>query len=228
MSTDQSEARGVDTRDMLAIHSCFRREYGLAPELVRSVRPGDVERARVVADHLRLTGDFLHHHHTGEDKLLWPRLRDRVAAEMAPTVELMERQHEGIHAATEQIDAALARWREGAAETDRDQLADALEVLHARLTEHLAAEEQNLLPLAAANLTPGEWAQLGEEGMAGLPKKELPMVFGSIMYDADPATIKGMLAHAPLVPRLMLPFLAPRAYAKYARRVYGGTMPPRA
>lgn len=212
---------------MLAIHSCFRREYGLAPELVRSVRPGDVERARVVADHLELTGDFLHHHHAGEDKLLWPPLHERVAADMAPTVELMERQHEGIHAATEQVDAAVARWREGAAEADRDALADALEVLHARLVEHLAAEEQHLLPLAAANLTPSEWARLGEEGMAGVPRSRLAMVFGSIMYDADPATVKGMLAHAPLLPRLMLPLLAPRAYARYARRVYDGSMPPR-
>jgi hypothetical protein len=225
MSTDQPDARGVDTRDMLAIHSAFRREYGLAPGLVRSVRPGDVARARIVADHLQETGEFLHHHHTGEDKLLWPRLRDRVPAEMAPTVELMEQQHEGIHAGMEQVDAALARWREDAAEVDRDRLAEALEALHARLTEHLAAEEQHLLPLAGANLTPAEWAQLGEEGMAGLPKDRLPRVFGSIMYDADPATIKGMLAHAPLLPRLMLPLLAPRAYARYARRVYGGTLP---
>ena len=106
--------------------------------------------------------------------MLWPRLRERVAAEMAPTVELMEQQH-----------------------------------------------------VAAAHLTPAEWAELGQEGMAGTPKDQLPRLFGSIMYDADPATVKGMLAHAPLLPRLMLPIVAPRAYARYARRVYGGSLPAR-
>ena len=34
-----------------------------------------------------------------------------------------------------------------------------------------------------------------------------------------------MLAHAPLVPRLLMPHLAPRAYARYARRVHGTATP---
>jgi hypothetical protein len=40
-----------------------------------------------------------------------------------------------------------------------------------------------------------------------------------IMKDADPEVIRGMLANAPLVPRLMLPFVG--AYARYARRIHG-------
>jgi hypothetical protein len=47
------------------------------------------------------------------------------------------------------------------------------------------------------------------------------MIFGMIMKDADPEVIRGMLANAPLVPRLMLPFVGPRAYARYARRIHG-------
>jgi hemerythrin-like domain-containing protein len=214
-------APGVDTREMIAVHSAFRREFGLAPGLVRSVAPGDVPRAQVVGDHLELIGTFLHHHHVGEDKLLWPKLLERVPAELAPTVELMERQHEGVHEVIEQMTGALARWRAGAAEADREELAGALDRLHALLVEHLAAEEQHILPLASRSLTPAEWGELGEDGMAAQPKDKLPMIFGMIMKDGDPEVIKGMLANAPLVPRLLLPFIGPRAYARYARRVYG-------
>jgi hypothetical protein len=42
-----------------------------------------------------------------------------------------------------------------------------------------------------------------------------------IMKDGDPEVIRGILAKAPLVPRLLLPVVGPRAYARYARRVYG-------
>jgi hypothetical protein len=212
---------GVDTREMIAVHSAFRREFGLAPGLVRGVAPGDGQRAGVVADHLELIGSFLHHHHAGEDKLLWPKLLERVPAELAPTVELMERQHEGVHEVIEEMNAALGRWRAGAAETDRDQLAGALDRLHALLVEHLAAEEQHILPLASRSLTEEEWGELGKDGMAAQEKNKLPMIFGMIMKDGDPEVIKGMLANAPLVPRLLLPFIGPRAYASYARRVYG-------
>jgi hemerythrin-like domain-containing protein len=214
-------APGVDTREMIAVHSAFRREFRLAPGLVRAVAAGDVTRAQVVADHVELIGTFLHHHHDGEDRLLWPKLLERVPAELAPTVELMERQHEGVHEVIEEMTAALARWRSGAAEADRDQLADALDRLHTLLVEHLAAEEQHILPLAARSLTPAEWGELGEDGMAAQAKSKLPMIFGMIMKDADPEVIRGMLANAPLLPRLMLPFVGPRAYGRYARRVYG-------
>jgi hemerythrin-like domain-containing protein len=216
-----SAAPGVDTREMIAVHSAFRREFRLAPGLVRAVAPNDVARAQVVAEHVQLIGTFLHHHHDGEDRLLWPRLLERVPAELAPTVELMERQHEGVHEVIEEMTAALARWRADAGQADRDQVADALDRLHTLLVEHLAAEEQHILPLASRSLTAAEWGELGEDGMAAQAKSKLPMIFGMIMKDADPEVIRGMLANAPLVPRLMLPFVGPRAYARYARRIHG-------
>jgi hemerythrin-like domain-containing protein len=216
-----SAAPGVDTREMIAVHSAFRREFGLAPALVRAVAPGNLRRAQVVADHLELLGAFLHHHHVGEDRLLWPKLLERVPADLAPTVELMERQHEAVHEVIEEMTATLVRWRTGATGADRDQLADALDRLHTLLVEHLAAEEQHILPLAAGSLTAEEWGELGEDGMASQPRNKLPMIFGMIMKDGDPEVIRGMLANAPLVPRLMLPFVGPRAYARYARRVHG-------
>jgi len=214
---------GVDTRDMVVVHDSIRRQFGEAPTLVRGVAPGDTGRAGVVADHVELLGALLHHHHTGEDRLLWPVLQPRVPAEVAATVEKMESQHEGIAETQASVTSAVAAWRATAGDREREVLASALEELFARITEHLAAEEQHILPLAAAHMTPAEWHQLGEEGLGSLPKKQLPLALGMVMYQADPEVIREMLSHAPLVPRLLMPWLAPRVHARYVRRLHGTT-----
>ena len=74
-------------------------------------------------------------------------------------------------------------------------------------------------------MSPAEWQRLGEEGIGGLPRKQLPLVFGMVMYRADPEAIREMLSHAPLLPRLLMPLVAPRTYARYARRLHGTTTP---
>ena len=214
----------IDTRDMVVVHDSIRRQFGQAPDLVRGVAPGDTDRAAVVADHLDLLGALLHHHHVG-DRLLWPVLQPRVPADVAATVARMESQHDGIAEAQATVTTAVDAWRAGAGEDEREALATAWEDLLASITEHLAAEEQHILPLAAAHMTPAECQRLGEEGIGGLPRKQLPLVFGMVMYRADPEVIRGMLAHAPLLPRLLMPHLAPRAYARYARRLHGTTTP---
>jgi hemerythrin-like domain-containing protein len=215
----------VDTRDMVVVHDSIRRQLVQAPALVRGVAGGDTARAAVVADHVELLGALLHHHHVGEDRLLWPVLQPRVPADVVETVGRMERQHDGIAEAQAAVTAAVTRWRPAADEGEREDVATALEELTARIAEHLTAEEQHILPLAAAHMTPAEWHRLGEEGLGGLPRKQLPLVLGMVMYRADPEVIRGMLAHAPLVSRLLMPRLAPRAYARYARRLHGTTTP---
>ena len=94
---------------MLVVHDSIRRQFGAAPALVRGVAVGDTDRAAVVADHVDLLGALLHHHHAGEDRLLWPVLQPRVPADLAATVARMERQHEGIAEAQESVTAARAR-----------------------------------------------------------------------------------------------------------------------
>jgi hemerythrin-like domain-containing protein len=143
-------AQPIDTREMVVVHTAFRREFAEAPALIRAVPAGNRERAQRVGDHLQLMLEMLHHHHDGEDRLLWPKLLDRVEADLRPVIELMERQHEGIHAELERATELLGRWREAAEEDDREQLAACVERLTALLEEHLAAEEERLLPLAAA------------------------------------------------------------------------------
>jgi hypothetical protein len=215
----------VDTRDMLVVHDSVRHQFGLAPALVRGVPVADTARAGVVAEHLELLGGLLHHHHAGEDRLLWPVLHPRVPPEASATFDRMESQHEGIAEAQGSVEGALAGWRASAGQDERAALAAALEHLLDRIFEHLAAEEAHILPLAAIHMTPAEWQRLGEEGLNSLPRKQLPLVVGMLMYRADPDVIREMLSHAPLLPRLVLPHVAPRIYGRYARRLFGTATP---
>ena len=68
---------GCDTTDMLIVHRVFRRAFGEAPDLVRSVPASDVGRVRAIGDHLLLLAKGLHGHHSGEDALLWDELSSR-------------------------------------------------------------------------------------------------------------------------------------------------------
>lgn len=216
MSTFSADAT-TDTSDMLVVHAALRREFRQAPELVRAAGPDAGARDRV-ADHVTWLLGFLHHHHAGEDRLLWPLLRERAGAELLPLVDTMEAQHGAIAALVSGSEEQLTAWRRTG---DGEELAGTLDQLYAGLVEHLALEEREVLPLAAAHVRPHEWARLGEEGMASIPGKERPRVLGMFMLEGDPATIRAMLADAPLPVRLLMPRLAPRSYASYRRKVQG-------
>lgn len=195
-----SITRRVDTQDMIVVHTAFRREFRLAPGLVRGTSVGDLSRAAIVAAHLDLMKNFLHLHHSGEDRLLWPKLLDRASDKLAVVVTLIQTQHNRIHDLIGSAEALVLRWKTHAGAVERNELADALDLLHVVLEEHLDAEEQDILPLAACWLSPAEWQQLGEEAMAELPNKKLALIFGMLMYQGNPEVIESVLAHAPLVP----------------------------
>lgn len=214
-----------DTRDMVLIHTFVRREFRLAGSLVRRVAEGDTARAAVVADHLDFVGRFLHHHHEIEDELLWPLLLRRVPDELAPVVHLMETQHATVEGALAEVDGLLPRWRATAEGTVRDRLGGVLDELYAGLSEHLDAEEQRLLPLAAQCVTPAEWAALGAEGRRRGRRAEGLLVLGMFGYEGPPEVLARMLAAVPAPVRAVLLPLSRRAFRRHARAVHGTATP---
>ncbi len=215
----------TDTSVMPVIHSLFRRELRLAGGLLRGVAAGDTTRAAVVADHLALVDEVLHHHHTAEDDLLWPLLLERVPEDLAPIVHLMESQHERAEALLGEIGPLLAQWRATAGEVDRDRLAGLYDELYLALAEHLDAEEQRLLPIASRSVTQDEWEEMGRVARAGTPKGKELLVFGMITYDGGPEGVAKMMHGAPPPVRWLVPRLGARAYRKHAQRVYGTATP---
>ncbi len=215
----------ADTRDMLVVHGAFRREFRLAPGLVRRTHAGDVDRAKLVADHIALITTFLHLHHNGEDRHLWPMVLRNVDEAAAPVVLLMEAHHEAMSAQMDAIEELRGRFEATAGEAEREELAGACDRLVTLLNEHLDAEEARILPLAAQHISAQEWATLGEEGMGDIPKKQLPLAFGMMTHEGDPEVVAEMIAKAPLLVRLIVPPLARRAFKRYALRVHGTATP---
>jgi hemerythrin-like domain-containing protein len=208
----------TDVHDMVVVHRAFRRELGCLPDLVRAVRPGDTARAGVVADHARLILHGLHLHHTSEDELLWPKLLVRAAPDAA-LVARMEAQHESVAAHLERLAPALDRWRAEARPAVTDEVAGIVEALTEVLWVHLDEEEREILPLAARHISPAEWAELGQHGLAKMRRSDMPVLFGAVLEEATPQERAHMVAKLPLPARLLLrPVLLPQ-YRRYARRI---------
>jgi Hemerythrin HHE cation binding domain len=217
----------ADPRDMFVAHTMFRREFGLMPDLVRTVTPGDKRRATLVADHIALVSSVLSQHHVGEDRHIWPRLRNRCAQECEPLVDVIEDQRHAIHTCLLQVGRALPPWRDSASARARGALAAAIDRLIAVVREHLALEEERVGPLIVKHITDAEYAVLAQEDAAGIPPGKLPTVLGMIMYDGDGAVSDVILAEMPVEVQPAIKDLAVQAYAAYATDLYGTPTPPR-
>jgi hypothetical protein len=217
----------ADVRDMYMAHIMFRREIGLAPALIRGVADGDAERAAVVADHVRLVDTVLHHHHEAEDEHLWHRLIARAGAGAEPVVRTMTDQHGTIDELLGEVRAELTPWSEGADPVRGTALAETLTLLHERLVEHLAVEEEQALPLIEKHITAAEWGQMIAAGAADVAPERMPLIFGLMAYEADPGTVRDIIASMPPEVSSVIGDLAGQAFAAHAERVHGTATPER-
>jgi len=114
-----------------------------------------------------------------------------------------------------------------AATSDGSRLADHLDELAVALCEHLDAEETRVLPLMARHIRQEEWDEFTERGMESIPKSMLLTGFGMMLYEGDPDALALEIAKLPAPLRPVLPWLARRAFRKYARRIHGTPAPAR-
>ena len=164
--------------------------------------------------------DGLHHHHLGEDDLLWPALLER-AAPSTGLVETMQAQHDVVDGYAEKVAPLLDAWERTAATTTGTELADLLDRFAAALFEHLDLEEREILPLVERHVTVAEWNSLGEHGIEEMDRKMLPILFGAILEDATPDERRAMLAKQPLGVRFLLRLVGARQYRRFVTRVRG-------
>jgi hemerythrin-like domain-containing protein len=172
------------SQDMIMIHRVFRRELAVIPDLVEGVAEGDLERAGRLAAHLELVLETLHHHHAGEDALLWPLLRERLP-EHHPLFDTMDAQHGEVNARLDTTGALLTAWRATADPAVGADLAAELRDLRVALVEHLDLEEREVLAMIDNHLSPEEWGALGQRSFAELgPVKGMTVL--SMMAEESP------------------------------------------
>jgi hemerythrin-like domain-containing protein len=223
-TTRAAERARPDTFEMIIVHNAFRRGFAAMPGLVRRVPSGDTDRAAVVVAHIEEFAAGLHHHHTGEDELMWPLLLERAADDDAidPALILrMEEQHGRIADLHHRVGEQAARFAATADPADGEALALTLTALHDALDEHMGEEERYVLPLVERVLTVEEWDALGERGRAGLSKDRLLVQLGYLMLGTTAAQRRAFLGGLPLAARIAWRLIGRRTFAAEYLRIYG-------
>jgi Hemerythrin HHE cation binding domain len=152
----------ADLTIMLAAHAAFRRDLAqLAQAAAFADLPDPGRRASVQAG-WELFKRQLHLHHTAEDDIVWPALRQRLThSDHAQSVlDAMEAEHQQIDPLLAAVDDAFTRAEAGH-RGDARAVSDATDALATSLTGHLAHEERDGLPLIGMALTSAEWRGVG-------------------------------------------------------------------
>ena len=217
-----SATQPIDVRDMAIVHRTFRKAYSEAAQLVRAAPAPSPGRVTFLADHIDFAIAALHHHHEGEDELLYPKLIERVP-EQAPMTEHVEHEHLLIKTALEAASAACAAWRERPSAETGEALAASLDHLNETVQPHLDDEEQKVVPLAAVTFTQQEWDEMGKHGVAWIPRNKRGIAFGMILDPLGEDDRAYMMRSLPAPVRMLYPLLIERPWKKYATTLRTGT-----
>lgn len=208
-----------DTHDMVVIHRIFRRGFHELAALVRAVPPGDTARAGAVASHLDFLLNGLHHHHTTEDRNIWPRLLERTPEAAHEVIAAMSSDHDAVDVQVTRVRDLLPGWR---ANPTPGELASALDELDRLLVEHLDVEERAILPLVEAHLTEAEWQHAGEDAFEDFTNDEKLIATGQMIDVATPEEAAMFMGRLPPPIRVMWKLLGHRKYRRYIAGVRGG------
>ncbi|MFE5700840.1 hemerythrin domain-containing protein [Rhodococcus koreensis] len=169
MTTDTRHS--ADTRIMRIVHNALRRDIARAAEALHMAPPPAQTQRVALADHLVWMMHFLHLHHSGEDRGLWPLVRE-LNPDAGPLLDVMDADHARIVPEMERVAAAATEYR--AHPAAREELSRSLAALGQVLLPHLQREEDEMMPVVARTLTRGQWDDVEQEVfIASKTKREL-------------------------------------------------------
>jgi hypothetical protein len=153
----------ADLTIMLAAHDAFRRDLVSLARTAQGPARTDPARRRSVAAGWELFKAQLHMHHTAEDDLIWPALRERMghSPDALSVLDEMEQEHGRVDPLLAAVDSAYAALSGPPDTPGADRLIDVTDALITTLTGHLTHEEKDGLPLIGVALTAAEWRGVG-------------------------------------------------------------------
>jgi len=183
----------TETRDMYAVHRALSACFEAAGPLVGAAGD-DPAKVATVASFYENVVELLRVHHEGEDELVFARLAERCPDDHK-LLGALEAQHEALKEPMAAARQALAAWREDP--RAGQQVASTLAVITATVAPHLTDEEQGLLPLASAYLSPGEWGELPGHAMADFRCDKPYLALGLVREQLGPEQLALMDAGFP-------------------------------
>jgi hemerythrin-like domain-containing protein len=206
---------------MPIIHRIFRRHFAEMQSLVQQAHQGEAASVSAIADHLEFLLDGLHMHHTTEDDLIWPKLRERAHLDI-PLVERMEEQHQQVSMLVTQVRAATSAWRADPTPETSSELARWLGEFLVVLEQHLDEEEQVVVPLIDRSLTTAEWQEIGKRGFEKFTPAQRWIATGQMVEVATPDEVAMMFGALPPPVKVLWHLVGKRKYRAYIGAVRSG------
>lgn len=181
-----------DMTMMYAIHDALRRDLDHIARV--TARPND-DPKHILRSALgwEMFKSYLELHHTAEDDMLWPPMRQALAADSsgAALLDAMEAEHSAIDPLLASIDAALADRESGP-----QRLGELTDTLASALRGHLEHEESEGLALIDATISEEQWRAFGAESGKRLGE-DVQRFFPWMLEGATPEMTSAVLGLTP-------------------------------
>lgn len=214
----------VDPFMMYVIHHFFRRELADFAACVPHTPVDDIATWGALAERWSLFCETLHHHHTGEDEVLWPLLLERSNPAEQVVIYAMEAEHEVIDPLMALCTAGFLRMATpdpdfGGCERIRTDLASAVERTRVVLGNHLAHEEGEAIAIVQRHMTPGEWTDFEKKMGDGSTLREALTLAPAMLAGLDDADRAAVLTRVPTALRVIA-WLGGRRFWRAHRRTF--------
>ena len=220
----------ADLRMMYVMHFAFRRDltdFGIA---VRLTPASNGAAWRALLARWDLLSTVLHDHHTKEDVVIWPLLRERAEADgdsaALAVLDAMDDEHDQIDPLLIRARTALEAMSTGNGAPDRSALAAAFDEMKVCLEAHLAHEERDANAILQARIDGDEWDHLERTRLRGgmSPRDLMIMLPWAFKALPDPMATE-LLDEAPLPLRVLLT-LGKRRFRRLDEAAFGAVSDP--
>lgn len=208
--------------EMVLAHRLYREELATLPPLVGATR--DRERATLLRKHYDLIAFDLHHHHTFEDENFWPVIAERDPLN-ATVAHRMAQQHEQVAALLETLPSRWADWQRELNLAYQSVLVKDLTLLAQRLAEHLADEEQHMLPIMERVLSEQEWKAFGDYLFKVMGMRRMLRTGGIVANHTTKEELDEMVIGYPAAKIWLIRYVGIPMTRRYLRKVRGSAAP---